>query len=76
MRNNWSKRRKGWTIFMTAATSLVLAVLAMNFATPETSETIRLRSKTDWNRLLATGKRRPLRDKLGERLLWPIRSQL
>jgi cardiolipin synthase len=30
-----SRRGKGWTIIITAATSLLLVVLAMNFATPE-----------------------------------------
>jgi cardiolipin synthase A/B len=35
MTNNRRRRRKGWTIFITATISLVLVILAMNFATPE-----------------------------------------
>jgi cardiolipin synthase len=35
MTHNRSRRRKVWTILITAAISLVLVVLAMNFATPE-----------------------------------------
>lgn len=32
---NWSRRRMGWTIFFTAVATVLLVVLAMNFATPE-----------------------------------------
>lgn len=35
MTYNRSRRRKGWTIFITAAISLVVVVMTMNFATPE-----------------------------------------
>ena len=37
MTGNRSSRRKGWTIFLTAASSLALGILAMNFAIPEKS---------------------------------------
>lgn len=35
MTHKQSTRRKGWTIFITAAISVALVVVAMNFATPE-----------------------------------------
>jgi cardiolipin synthase A/B len=35
MKSNRSRRRKGWTILITAAISVMVVVLAMNFATPE-----------------------------------------
>lgn len=35
MKLNWSRKHMGWTIFFTAVASVLLVVLAMNFATPE-----------------------------------------
>src|SRR5688500_18104388 len=35
IRKNWSRRRVGWTIAVTAAITALCVVLAMNFATPE-----------------------------------------